>query len=129
MDPIKTPGPDHPIALAADPRRLRVRFEGHLIADSADVLTLEEAGYPPVSYFPRDDVAMDHLSRTDRDTHCPYKGRARYFTLSVDGHVAEDAVWTYEEPYPAMAAIRNRVAFYPNVVEIEELDRPQPRGA
>jgi uncharacterized protein (DUF427 family) len=119
MDSIKTPGPDHPITLSAQPRRARVRFEGHVIADSADVLVLKEAGYQPVSYFPRVDVAMAFLSRTDRDTHCPYKGHARYFTLAMDGHIAENAVWSYEDPYPAMELIRGRLAFFPNQVEIE----------
>lgn len=121
MDTIKVPGPDHPITLAANPRRLRVRFEGHVIADSADVLTLKEAGYRPVSYFPRGDVAMEFMSRTDRDTHCPYKGHAGYFTLVMDGHIAENAAWTYDEPYPAMEPIRGRLAFFPNQVEIYEL--------
>ncbi|HZK99624.1 MAG TPA: DUF427 domain-containing protein [Caulobacteraceae bacterium] len=120
IDTIKIPGPDHPITVVANPRRVRVRFNGHVIADSADVLTLTEAGYRPVGYFPRQDVTMDYMARTDRVSHCPYKGHASYFTLMMDGHIAENAVWTYEAPYPAMAAIRDRLAFFPNEVETEE---------
>jgi uncharacterized protein (DUF427 family) len=115
---MKVPGPDHPITVSADPKRLRVRYSGHVIADSADVLSLAEATYPPVAYFPRENVAMEYLSRTDKVTHCPYKGEAHYYTLLMDGQFAENAVWTYETPYPAMEAIAGRLAFYPNQVEI-----------
>jgi uncharacterized protein (DUF427 family) len=120
MDVMKVPGPDHPITLAANPSRVRVLYKGHVIADSADVLMLTEATYKPAAYFPRADVDMAFLSRTDLDTYCPYKGHAGYFTLMMDGAIAENAVWTYEAPYPAMQAIAGRLALYPNVVEIEE---------
>ena len=122
MDTIKIPGPDHPIAIAANPHRVRAHYRGHVIADSSDVLTLTEAGYRPVCYFPRVDISMDHLSRTGRDTHCPYKGHAAYFTLMMDGVIAENAAWTYEQPYPAMAVIAGRVAFFTNLVQITEAD-------
>jgi uncharacterized protein (DUF427 family) len=118
MPDMKVPGPDHPITLAAAPGRMRALYHGHQIAESADVLMLKEANYPPVAYFPRDDVAMDYMSRTPHATHCPYKGRAAYFTLDMDGHIAENAIWSYEDPYPAMALIKDRLAFYPNVVEV-----------
>ena len=103
---MKIPGPDHPITITANPKRVRALFEGHEIADSGAALTLQEANYPPVQYFPRADVAMDFLGRTPRSTHCPYKGDAAYFTIARDGVVAENKVWTYEEPYEAVAAIR-----------------------
>jgi uncharacterized protein (DUF427 family) len=74
-----------------------------------------------VTYFPRDDLEMGYFGRTDRTTHCPYKGDANYFTLDMDGQIAENAVWTYEHPYPAMEMIRDYVAFYPNAVEIHEV--------
>ena len=64
---------------------------------------------------------MAFLTRTDRVTYCPYKGEANYFSLFMDGRLAENAVWTYEEPYPAMEEIRGRLAFYPNLVEIHEV--------
>ena len=115
---MKVPGPDHPITITASEERMRARFEGHVIADSARALTLKEAGYPPVTYFPREDVAMEYMAPTEKVTYCPYKGEAHYFTLMMDGRFAENAIWTYEEPYPAMEAIRERVAFYPNQVEV-----------
>jgi uncharacterized protein (DUF427 family) len=117
---MKIPGPDHPITLSYAPRRVRVLFGGHLIADSADVLTLKEANYPPVYYFPRADVAMADLARTDHRTYCPYKGLASYFTVARDGEIAENAVWSYETPYPAMALIEERLAFYADRFAFEE---------
>ncbi|WP_296595815.1 DUF427 domain-containing protein [Phenylobacterium sp.] len=119
---MKIPGPDHPITVTPATKRWRARFQGHVIADSADALVLQEASYPPVVYFPRDDVSMEYMSRTAHSTHCPYKGDASYYTLLMDGHFAENAVWTYETPFPAMQAIENRLAFYPNHVEVYEVE-------
>ncbi len=65
---------------------------------------------------------MDFLARTEHHTHCPYKGDAAYFNIIRDGRYAENAVWSYEDPYPAMAQIKGHLAFYPNQVEIEEAD-------
>ena len=119
---MKTPGPDHPITLTPATRRWRAMYSGHVIADSNEAIILQEANYPPVVYFPRGDVTMDYMSRTERSTHCPYKGDAAYYTVLVNGHIAENAVWTYEHPYPAMALIEDRLAFYPDKVEIREVD-------
>jgi uncharacterized protein (DUF427 family) len=118
---MKTPGPDHPITIEPAARRWRATFAGRVIADSADALILREVGHPPRVYFPRADVAMDDLSRSDAKTHCPYKGDAAYFTVRADGRVAESAVWTYEQPYPAMAEIAGRLAFYPDRIEVFEV--------
>ena len=119
---MKIPGPDHPITIAPTAQRLRVKIHDHVIADSVDVLMLKEADYPEVAYFPRSDVEMGFLGKTDKSTHCPYKGDASYFTLHIDGDIRENAVWSYETPYPAMEEIKDRVAFYPNQVEIYAVD-------
>ncbi|HEX3365815.1 DUF427 domain-containing protein [Phenylobacterium sp.] len=118
---MKTPGPDHPITIQPAANRWRARFAGHVIADSADALILRESTYPPVIYFPRIDVEMGFMSRTDRGTHCPYKGDASYFTVLMDGRFAENAVWTYEQPFPAMEAIEGRLAFYTDKIEVYEV--------
>ena len=118
MPAMKIPGPDHPITLTAAPGRVEARFGGHLIADSADVLMLNEADYPPVAYFPRADVEMVVMGKTARHTHCPYKGEASYYTIERDGQIVENAAWSYEDPYPAMETIRGRLAFYPNLVQV-----------
>ena len=119
---MKLPGPDHPITIARNTKRVRVSFAGKVIADSMQALTLQEASYPPVNYIPRADVDMAALTPTAHASHCPYKGDASSFTSSVNGKTADNAVWSYEQPYPAMAAIKDHVAFYPNRVDkIEEL--------
>ena len=119
---MKIPGPDHPITVTENPKRLRALYQGHVIAETDHALALKEASYPVVQYFPREDVAMEFLSRTDHASHCPYKGDASYYTIARDGEIAENAVWTYEDPYPAMTQIKDFLAFYPNRVEIEEID-------
>ena len=119
---MKIPGPDHPITIKPAGQRWRARFEGHVIADTNDAMILREANHPEVVYFPRDDVTMAFLARTERTTYCPYKGDAAYFTIDMDGDIAENAVWTYEAPYPAMNDIRGRLAFYTTKVEVYAVD-------
>lgn len=120
---MKIPGPDHPIAIEPNPNRVRVTFAGRVVADTRRALTLREAGYPPVQYVPRGDVDMALLQRTARTTHCPYKGDAAYFTIKADGGDSENAAWSYEAPYPAVASIGEHLAFDPRRVDrIEETE-------
>jgi len=118
---MKLPGPDHPITITPNPRRVRVSLDRHVIADTTNALTLKEASYPAVQYVPRDDADLALLARTDRVTHCPYKGDANYFSIVADGKTIANAIWTYETPFPAMTEIAGRLAFYPDKVKIEEL--------
>jgi uncharacterized protein (DUF427 family) len=114
--------PEHPITVDAAKGRTKVSWKGTLIVDSAAALDLKEAAYPVVKYLPRADADMSRLRRTDHTSHCPYKGDASYFSIVVDGQVSENAVWTYENPLPGVAAIKDHLAFYPNRVDgIEEL--------
>ena len=118
---MKTPGPDHPIRVVQNRNRVRVRFAGRVVADTTRALSLAEASYRPVHYIPRDDVDMTLLTRSAHQTHCPYKGDAAYYSIAADGRTAENAVWTYEQPYPAVATIAGHLAFYRNPVDaIEE---------
>jgi uncharacterized protein (DUF427 family) len=118
---MKLPGPDHPITITPSTKRVRVTFGGQVIADTTKALSLKEASYPAVLYIPRADAKMDLLKKTDHATHCPYKGDASYFSIQADGKAAENAVWSYEQPFPAMAEIKDHLAFYPNRVDkIEE---------
>jgi uncharacterized protein (DUF427 family) len=118
---MKLPDLDHPISIARDANRVRVFFGGTAIADTTRALTLREAGYRPVHYIPRADVAMDRLKPTPHASYCPYKGDANYFSIIVGGNTADNAVWSYQQPFPAMAEIAGYLAFYPNRVDrIEE---------
>ena len=110
---MKLPGPDHPITIAPNAKRVRVTFGGKTIANSTNALVLKEASYRRVFYIPRADVAMEALTRSDHSTHCPYKGDASYFSIAAGGKTAENAVWSYEQPFPAMAEIKDHLAFYP----------------
>jgi uncharacterized protein (DUF427 family) len=118
---MKIPGSDHPITITPNPQRVRVTFNGRVVADTRRALTLREASYPPVHYIPREDIEMAVLERTTHATHCPYKGDASYFSLKVDGRVSENAIWSYEAPYAAVGDIKEHLAFYPSRVDrIEE---------
>ena len=114
---VKIPGPDHPITVERNPKRIVVTFGGKIIADTTEALTLREAKYPPVQYIPRRDVDMDALTRSETTSYCPYKGDASYFGVSAGGARSVDAVWTYETPYDAVAEIKDHLAFYPNRVD------------
>ena len=118
---MKLPGPDHPITITQNPRRIRVTAGDIVIAESTRALSLKEAKYPAVQYLPREDANMALLERTDRTTHCPYKGDASYYSVKADGKTLENAIWTYETPFPAMTEISGHLAFYPDKVKIEEV--------
>jgi uncharacterized protein (DUF427 family) len=120
--PVKIPGPDHPITISANPKRVVVKVAGRTVADSSHALTLQEANYPPVLYIPRRDADMLLLARTDHTTYCPYKGDCAYFSVPAGGARCVNAVWTYEAPFDAVAEIRDHLAFYPDRVDsIEEV--------
>jgi uncharacterized protein (DUF427 family) len=119
---VKIPGPDHPISLAPHDRRVRVTFNGMIIAETSRALAMYEGGYPVVFYIPREDADQSLLVRTDHATYCPYKGDASYFSIHANGRTSENAIWSYENPYEAVAPIGERLAFYRNRVDaIEEI--------
>lgn len=119
--PMKIPGPDHPISLTPTAGGVRVTFNGKIVAETTRALTLKEASYPPVQYIPREDAAMALLARTAHGTHCPYKGDANYYSIMADGKTAENAIWTYETPFPAVKEIAGHLAFYPGRVDKIEI--------
>jgi uncharacterized protein (DUF427 family) len=115
--PMKIPGPDHPISIDANPSRVRVTVGGKVIADTRHALTLREAAYPAVQYIPRSDVDMAALRRSEHTTYCPYKGEASYYSIPSGGDRSLNAVWSYENPFEAMAQIKDHLAFYPERVD------------
>jgi uncharacterized protein (DUF427 family) len=118
---IKIPGPDHPITISPAGGTVRVTVAGRIVAESTRALRLEEKGYPPVYYLPRNDVEMSLLVRTTYNTYCPYKRNATYYSIPIGGTRSENAVWTYEEPYEAVASIKELLAFYPTGVDAVEV--------
>ena len=114
---IKIPGPDHPITISPVQGKIRVTVAGRIVAESARTLRLEEKGYPPVYYLPRNDADMSLLVRTTHYTYCPYKGDCSYYSIPIGGSRSENAVWTYEQPHEAVSGIRDHLAFYPSRVD------------
>jgi uncharacterized protein (DUF427 family) len=108
--------PEHRVETTRAGVRVQVTFDGEVIADSEDAIKLEENGYDAVYYLPRRDVKMERFSRTTHRTHCPFKGDASYFTLS-SRRTAENAAWSYEQPYDEVSVIKERLAFYPDKVD------------
>lgn len=115
---VKIPGPDHPITIIRSPARAVVEVAGKVLADSTRALSLQEGGYRPVIYFPREDVDMTRLVRSDHATYCPYKGDCSYYSIPDGGERTVNAVWSYEAPYDAVAAIKDHLAFFPDRVTI-----------
>ena len=118
---MKLPGPDHPISIAPCQKRVVVRFGNAVVADTTNALELQEASYPPIVYVPRRDAKLSHFEPSNRRTHCPYKGDASYFHLTASGRRSENAVWSYETPFPAMREIAGHLAFYPDRITIAEV--------
>ena len=117
---IKIPGPDHPIAITANPNRVVVTVAGKVIADTAHALTMVEAAYGPVHYIPLKDVDRASLERTDHTSYCPFKGDASYYSVPAGGAKSVNAIWAYLAPYEAVEAIRDHIAFYPERVDLIE---------
>jgi uncharacterized protein (DUF427 family) len=103
---------DHMLYFEDSPRRVRVVFNGEIVADSRRVKLMHEAGLLPVYYFPIEDVRMELLEESDHATHCPFKGDASYWSVSVGDRVAEDAAWSYAEPIDSCPPIAGYLAFY-----------------
>src|SRR5256885_794612 len=114
---IKLPGSDHPISIERNPARVVVSVAGRVVADARNALTLREAAYPPVRYIPGEDVDFSQLERTDHATYCPYKGDCSYYSVPAGGKKSINAVWSYEDPFPAVVQIKGHVAFYPDGVD------------
>jgi uncharacterized protein (DUF427 family) len=115
--------PGHRVQIRAAGLRVRVIFAGEVVADTTDAVRLEETGYGPVYYLPREDVNPRHIEKTRHGSYCPYKGQASYFSLVAGGRRSENAAWSYEQPYDEVEAIRARLAFYPDRVDRIEASR------
>lgn len=123
---MKTPGAEHPISLTPVPNRVVVRTpQGSVLADTTAALAMQEAGYPVVHYVPLADVDQPLLQPTETSTYCPFKGDASYFEVRTEPELG-DVVWTYAQPYPAMAEIAEHVAFVTDRVEVAV--EPSPRA-
>lgn len=117
--PVLEPTAAHPITVEPTGKHVIVRVNGEVVADTREALTLQESTYPAVQYIPLSDVVQDRLRHSDTETYCPFKGDASYYhVVTAAGETVDDAIWTYEKPYPAVAVIAGHVAFYPDKADI-----------
>lgn len=123
--PVLTPTASHPITVEPTGGRVVVSVDGEVLADTDAALTLREASYPAVQYVPLADVVVSRLTRSEHSSYCPFKGEASYYHVVTDsGRTVPDAVWTYEQPFPAVAQIAGYLAFYPDRADVSVATRP-----
>ncbi len=116
--PVLEPTTEHPITINPTGKRVVVRVNGEIVADTNEALQLQESNYPAVQYIPLKDVVQEVLTRTDTSTYCPFKGDAGYYSVTTGGATVDDVIWFYEHPHPAVAAIAAHAAFYPDKAQI-----------
>jgi uncharacterized protein (DUF427 family) len=116
--PVLEPTAEHPITINPTGKRVVVRINGDIVADTHEALQLQESTYPAVQYIPLKDVVREALTRTDTSTYCPFKGEAAYYSVTTGDATVDDAIWFYEEPFPAVAQIVDHVAFYADKADI-----------
>ena len=112
----------HIVTPHASSAEVTVRFAGEVVAKTTRPLRVEETGYKPVYYIPREDVRMELLEPTARSTHCPFKGDASYFTIKAGGKEAQNAVWSYQSPKDSVSEIKDYLAFYADQLDSFEVE-------
>jgi uncharacterized protein (DUF427 family) len=103
-------------------KHVEVFFNNILIADSTDTKRVLETSSPPVYYIPREDIERKYLIPGGKMTVCEWKGRASYYTISVHDKRRENAAWCYPDSAPGYEAIRDYIAFYPQMMDACYLD-------
>ena len=90
---------------------MKAIWNNQVIAKSNDTIVVEGN-----HYFPEDAVNKGYLKSSDTHSVCPWKGKASYYSIEVDGKVNEDAAWYYLEPKEAAKQIKSRVAFWRGII-------------
>ncbi|NJL00448.1 MAG: DUF427 domain-containing protein [Spirulinaceae cyanobacterium RM2_2_10] len=119
------PGPgqesvwDYPRPAIAQPsdKHVEIVYNGVTIADSHRPYRVLETSHPPTYYLPPEDVKLEYFQPTARRTLCEWKGAARYYTLQVGDQVLTEVAWSYPEPTPNFAALKDYIAVYPGRME------------
>jgi uncharacterized protein (DUF427 family) len=117
----------HRIVITPADMHVEVNVGGEKIAESKRPVLLEETGLPIRYYLPREDVRTDLLAPTNRETTCPFKGQASYWSADIDGKVYDDVVWSYETPIPEAEGVAGLMCFYNERVDLVVDGEPQAR--
>ena len=143
MSPFVTPEPigpgqesvwqyPRPPALEPVDEKIRVVFNGTVIAETTAAFRVLETSHPPVYYLPQEDIRMDRLEEAGGGSWCEWKGRARYWSVRVGDRTAERVGWSYPDPTGRFADIRDHIAFYARPMDEctvgGEVVEPQPGG-
>ena len=116
--PAYSKHPDHQVSVEPNAgSQVRVEVAGTTVAESKDTFRVLESRCQPVVYLPRTDVDMSLLEKTEHTTFCPFKGTASYYSIRVGDRVAENAIWSYEDPFDQVADLKDLLAFYPDRVD------------
>lgn len=121
-----------PAVAEASDRHVRIEHRGAVVADTRAPVRTLETSHPPSWYLPPADIATHLLHASTRRSFCEWKGHAIYWHLDIDGELLRDVAWSYPDPTPAFAALRDHLAFYAVPLDLCTVDgeavRPQPGG-
>jgi uncharacterized protein (DUF427 family) len=105
-------GPAHRILFEPHPRRIRAELDGRTVFDTVGGRLLHESNILPRLYVPLEDFDASLLEPTTHTTHCPFKGDASYWSVRAGDHVAENAIWAYEDPLPEASWLAGYASMY-----------------
>ncbi len=124
---------DYPRPPKVDPdsRKIVVKSEEILIADTTHAVRILETASPPTIYIPKEDINMDVLIKTDGHSLCEWKGNATYWSVVLPNKKITKCGWSYEKPFEEFESIAGYLSFYPASLECfinDEKVKPQPGG-
>ena len=94
---------------------------GAVLGETTKALELREGDYPPVIYFPRKDIALAILRKSDTTSQCPHKGEAIYYSIQTQSGLIRDAAWSYETPKAGIEALAGHLAFFTDKATVEQV--------
>ena len=106
-----------PPVIVPDRRRVQVKTNEVMIADTYTAMRVLETASPPTFYIPPEDIRLDLLRTDEEQSFCEWKGQASYKSVCVNDLCIHNAAWFYPDPFPDFLTIKNYLAFYPSKLE------------